>query len=179
MHYLRTFLFLMIFTGFAVSLTGQDDKAGRKSPPATTSANIGAMKIVINYSQPGVKGREIWDNLVPYDKIWRTGANEATTFEISQDGMVEGQMLPAGRYALFTIPGEEAWTFIFNKQPDQWGAYNYDESEDALRVTVKPEPAPFTERLTFRILEKQEQPGGWVTLFWDEQSAGFHLQPAE
>lgn len=172
------FLFALLFLGATVSLSAQQDKSKRPSPPAVASAGIGSMKVVINYSQPGVKDRDIWGSLIPYGQIWRTGANEATTFEISEDALVNGQALPAGRYALFTIPGEAEWTFIFNKVPEQWGAYNYDEAQDALRVTVVPETAEFSERLTFRILEKEGETGGFVTLFWDELSAGFNLQRA-
>jgi hypothetical protein len=99
------------------SVFGQDDKSKRPSPPAQVSEKIGNTTVTIDYSQPGVKGRTIWGDLVPYGKVWRTGANEATTFEVSNDVKVEGKSLPAGKYALFTIPEEDdfsGFTFIFN-----------------------------------------------------------------
>ena len=83
----------------------QDDKSKRPSPPAEASAKVGGTMVTINYSQPSVKSRKIWGELVPYDKVWRTGANEATTFEVSTDVKIEGKTLPAGKYGLFTIPG--------------------------------------------------------------------------
>ena len=117
-----------------------DERANRPSPPRQASGSIGTASIVIDYGSPSVRGREIWGDLVPYGEVWRTGANEATTFEVSEDILVEGEPLPAGKYGLFTIPGEDSWTVIFNKVPDQWGAGNYDAAEDALRVEVTPQP---------------------------------------
>ncbi|RMG72406.1 MAG: DUF2911 domain-containing protein, partial [Bacteroidetes bacterium] len=100
------------------------------------SGSIGTAEITINYGSPAAKGRTLWGDLVPYGAVWRTGANEATTFTVSQDVTIEGQTLPAGTYSLFTIPGESDWTIIFNKTAEQWGAYEYDEAADALRVKV-------------------------------------------
>ncbi|UOR06860.1 DUF2911 domain-containing protein [Hymenobacter aerilatus] len=114
------------------------DKSKRPSPPATASATVGGTKVMIEYSQPSVKGREIFGVLEPYGKVWRTGANEATTFMVSKDVKINGQALPAGTYGLFSIPGKDEWTIIFNKTAKQWGAYEYDEKQDALRVKVKP-----------------------------------------
>jgi len=121
------------------SMSEEDEKASRPSPPRQASGAAGSASIVIDYSSPSVKGREIWGGLVPYGEVWRTGANEATTFEVSEDILVEGQPLPAGKYGLFTIPGEERWTVIFNKVPDQWGAGSYDQAQDALRVEASPQ----------------------------------------
>jgi len=115
-----------------------EDKSKRPSPPATASATVGGAQVKIDYSQPSVKGREIFGSLEPYGKVWRTGANEATTFMVSKDVKINGQSLPAGTYALFTIPGKDEWTIIFNKTAQQWGAFKYDEKQDALRVKVKP-----------------------------------------
>ncbi len=157
----------------------QQDKSQRPSPPTTASSHLGEAKIVITYGSPAVKGRSIWGKLVPYGKIWRTGANEATTFEVSTGIMVEGQKLPAGRYALFTIPGEESWTFIFNKDADQWGAYNYDESKDALRIEANPaKNGEFAERLDFAVVPDGTKEAA-VTLFWEKIAVGFKLTPAK
>jgi len=117
----------------------QTPKKPRVSPPATVTGNIGDAAITINYSSPSVKGRKIWGGLVPYDSVWRAGANEATTFETSAPIKVQGKLLPAGKYGFFIVPKEHGkWTAVFNKQPDQWGAFKYDASQDQLRVDVKP-----------------------------------------
>ena len=118
---------------------GQLDKSKRPSPPAlakeTTSSGV---TISIDYSQPSVKGRTIGKDLEPLDgKVWRTGANEATIFEINKDVTVEGKALAAGKYGLFTIVNGDEWTIIFNKTWNQTGAFNYKEADDALRVKVK------------------------------------------
>ncbi|MFN4122085.1 MAG: DUF2911 domain-containing protein [Flavobacteriales bacterium] len=146
-------------------------KDERPSPPMVAEKDLGAgLKVTIRYNAPGVKGRTIWGDLVPYGKVWRTGANEATTIEVSRDAKLEGNGLFAGRYALFTIPGETEWTVIINKVADQWGAYKYDESKDAFRFTVKPERGEFKERLEFNISDN-----GRVTLAWENVVIGFNI----
>ncbi|TGE20531.1 DUF2911 domain-containing protein [Hymenobacter aquaticus] len=117
-------------------------KPAPASPAATATGKIGAASVTIKYSSPSVKGRPIYGSLVPYGQVWRAGANEATTVEFSKDVMVQGKKLPAGTYALFTIPTEKDWTVIFNKTAKQWGAFKYDEKQDALRVTATPRKAP-------------------------------------
>lgn len=111
----------------------------QKSPPAKVEKKVGDANVIIDYHRPSARERKIMGGLVPYGKVWRTGANNATVFEIDKDIKVEGQTLPKGKYALFTIPGEREWTVIFNKKHDQWGAFNYNEEDDVLRVKVKPE----------------------------------------
>ncbi len=169
-------LALFLVFVFVGAVSAQQDKSQRPSPPATASNNLGETKIVINYGSPAVKGRDIWGKLVPYGKVWRTGANEATTFEVSTDVFINGKRLPAGRYALFTIPGEEEWTVIFNKEADQWGAYNYKESQDALRINVTPQKnAEMVERLTFRVIANGEEEA-YVLLYWEHVVVGFDLK---
>lgn len=108
------------------------------SPPATATGKIKDANITIAYNSPSVKDRKIWGDLVPYDKVWRAGANEATTFETDKDVMVQGKKLPKGKYSFFLIPKESGiWTAVFNKESKQWGAYKYQEGQDALRVDVK------------------------------------------
>jgi hypothetical protein len=124
-------------------------KLPRVSQKSTLTQTIGLTDVTINYSRPGVKGRTIWGDLVPYDKVWRTGANEATTIVFSRDVTIEGKALPAGSYSLHTIPGKTAWTVIFNKKGDQWGSYEYDAAEDALRVQVTPTSGPNVEWMEF------------------------------
>ena len=115
------------------------------SQHASITQTVGLTDITITYSRPGVKGRTIFGGLVPYGKVWRTGANLATQFVVSTDVNIEGQKLPAGTYSLHTIPTPDQWTIIFNKDAGQWGSFSYDQAKDALRVSVKPEKAPMTE----------------------------------
>lgn len=144
----------------------------KPSPAKTTEMNWGEKTMKIEYSSPSVKGRTIYGDLVPYDKIWRAGANEATTMEFNKDVKVNGQDLPAGKYAFFVIPSEGGeWTLIFNKESQQWGAYKYKESEDALRVKAKPSEIDPTESLTYRINDK-----GDVYLDWSTTRIGFKVQ---
>ena len=134
------------------NLQAQELELPRVSPKASVGYTIGLTDIKVNYGAPAVKGRVIWGGLVPYGEIWRAGANEATTVEFSSDVNMEGQALRAGKYALFFIPGEKDWTVIFNKKWDQWGAYKYDETEDAIRFTVEPKMnESLQERLSYSI----------------------------
>jgi len=156
---LQAFLFTAALT-FGLTACAQD----KPSPAAKASGKAGGANITIVYSQPGVKGRKIWGDLVPYGMVWRTGANEATIFETDSDIKVEGQPLAKGKYALFTIPGENEWTIIFIKTSNQWGSYKYKQDDDALRVKVKPGTADMTERMTFTI------GGDKFTLTWEKLS---------
>lgn len=126
---------------FALSdtLTAQPIRTPSASPAATFEQRVGLTDITLNYSRPGVKGRKIFGDLVPYDKLWRTGANMATRIEFSDDVRIEGNALKAGAYALFTIPGRDHWTIVFNSNYNQGGIAQYKESEDVLRVEVTPE----------------------------------------
>lgn len=156
-------------------LTSQTIQAQDRPSPLKEAKVIiaGSVNMEIKYSSPAVKGRTIWGDLVPYGEVWRTGANEATTFEVSRDVLVNGQRLPAGKYAFFTIPGEKSWVLIFNKEPNQWGAYNYKEAMDALRVTVNPKKAKaFSERLEFTVTNK-----GKVALAWENILIPFVVKP--
>jgi len=149
---------LILFASvLSTALFAQKSAKPIASPRDSVSGKIGTSNVVINWGSPAVKGRKIWGGLVPYDKIWRTGANPATTFETSNDIKIKGKTLPAGKYSLFTIPGEKVWKIIFNSQTGQWGikndgSANDDPSKDVLTVTVKPmKSKEFNERLTFKI----------------------------
>ena len=136
--------------------------ASKASPRKEMKGTIGGTQVAVNYSSPSVKGRKIWGSLVPNGKVWRTGADEATTIEFSTDVKVEGQDLKAGKYSLFTIPSDGKWTVIFNEVSDQWGAYNYDESKDVLRVEVGTQAAKgMAEAMDFVIQ------GDAVVLHWE------------
>jgi hypothetical protein len=129
------------------------------SPPATATGKVNGATITINYSSPGVKGRQIWGALVPYDQVWRAGANAATIFETDKDIKVEGKALKAGKYSLYAIPGAKEWTMIFNTQTGQWGVKNdgstsEDPAKDALRVTVKPQKAKAMQERMQYVIDK-------------------------
>ena len=135
----------------------------KPSPAATATGKIGTTDVTVNYSSPAVKGRTIWGGLEPYGKVWRAGANEATTVEFSKPVKVEGKALPAGKYSFFLIPTEKQWTVIFNKEPKQWGAYKYDQKLDALRVMVTPrKSAALAERLAYDVTPKG------LTMRWEK-----------
>ena len=144
----------------------------RPSPKSSVMQTVGLTDMTIVYSRPGVKGRPIWGTLVPYDQVWRTGANEATTIAFSDDVDINGQKLPAGKYSLHTIPGRDQWTIIFNKVADQWGSFKYDEKQDALRVTAKPEKSPFHEWLTFEVPELSSDTAK-VVIAWENLGVPF------
>jgi hypothetical protein len=110
------------------------------SPGAVLTQELGISKVTITYHRPGVKGRKVWGGLVPTGQVWRLGANEATTVELSHDAKIDGKDVKAGKYALFAIPAESEWTLILNRKSDQWGAYFYKAEDDVLRFNVKPEP---------------------------------------
>ncbi|GAB2947370.1 hypothetical protein GCM10027048_10400 [Hymenobacter coalescens] len=145
-------LFLALLVGVLWSVASQAQDAAKPSPAATATGKAGKANVTVKYSSPAVKGRKIWGELVPYGQVWRAGANEATTVTFDQPVTVEGKALPAGTYAFFVIPTEQQWTVVFNKTPNQWGAYKYDEKQDALRVTATPRKASsMNERLTYAV----------------------------
>jgi hypothetical protein len=128
----------------------------RVSPPDSVTGAVKGATITIHYSSPSVKGRVIWGKLVPYDSVWRAGANEATTFETDKPVKVEGKPLPAGKYGFFLLPRADGkWTAIFNSIPNQWGAFKYDQTKDQLRVEVKPQAVSnLVEALNYQITPK-------------------------
>lgn len=121
----------------------------RTSQKSVVTQTIGTTEMSVTYHRPGVKGRAVWGALVPWNEPWRTGANEATRFVTSTDVTVEGQPLPAGSYAVVTIPTPDRWTVIFSKQTDMWGAFGYKPEDDQLRVQVTPQPAEHQEWMSF------------------------------
>lgn len=134
---------------------------------------MAGVEVVLEFGRPSVKDRKVWGGLVPYDRVWRTGADECTTITLGGDVLVEGQALAAGTYSLFTVPGESEWTVVFNRVAEQWGSFNYDESKDVLRVEVEPQSAEFVETLDFQI------DGSDVILRWEELAVPFSLAAAE
>lgn len=169
MKKITAFLTSSLVVLLAVQACGQEKK---QSPKAEAQGTIGETTVEIVYHQPSARGRTmIGGKNVPYGKVWRTGANNATIITFSNDVTVEGEKLAKGKYALFTIPGEDEWTIIFNNVPDQWGAYDYDASKDALRVKVKADqPEEFVETFTITV------EGDGVVLAWENTMVKFGIK---
>src|SRR5512133_2105001 len=134
----RNAVILSLVVLVAIAATAQQVQLPRVSQKASVTQTIGLTDVTITYSRPGVKNRTIWGGLVPYDQVWRTGANEATQIKISSDVTINGQKLAAGSYSLHTIPGKDEWTIVFNGTANQWGSFDYDPAKDTLRVKTKP-----------------------------------------
>ncbi|MBP9119658.1 MAG: DUF2911 domain-containing protein [Ignavibacterium sp.] len=167
---------LILFVLFTKSIEAQNIKQElRISPKAEVMQTVGFTEIRVVYSRPGVKGREIWGKLVSYDAVWRAGANEATKITFSTDVTVEGKKLKKGSYSFFAIPGKNQWTLIFNKVADQWGAFEYNESEDALRVKVKTEKATWQEWLSYTI-NKASDSSAIIRLEWEKIKVPFKVE---
>jgi len=153
------------------ALAQRGDDADRPSKNGKTEGTIDGVNVVLEYGRPNVKGRKIWGGLVPFDEVWRTGANEATTLTVDKDVVIGDGTLAAGTYAVFAIPGEGEWTWIFNKVAQQWGAYEYDQSQDALRVTAKPESTEeHVEAMDFVV------DGSMVKLRWEKLAVPFEVK---
>jgi hypothetical protein len=146
--FLKTaFAALIAMPGLAAA---QQLELPRPNPLAKVSQVVGLTEVAVEYSSPAIKGRKIWGDLVPYDKLWRTGANIATKITFSKDVLIGDKPVPAGSYAIFTIPGKSSWTIALNKNFNQGGTDQYDQSLDVLRVQAKPQTLPASrERLTF------------------------------
>ena len=137
------------------------------SPRATVGQTIGLTDITITYDRPAVAGREVWGKLVPFDSVWRAGANENTVIAFSSPVRVAGQEVPAGRYGLHMIPAQGEWTVILSRQANAWGSFSYDPKEDVLRVKATPIPAEPQERLAYTF----DAPAGdsvIATLRWEK-----------
>jgi hypothetical protein len=145
----------------------------QESPPASAENTVNGVKIKIDYHSPKVKDRIIWGGLERYDKVWRTGANEATTIEVSEDVKIGKNTMPKGKYALFTIPKKgDTWTVIINKEADQWGAFSYKDSEDLFRFDVPVERTlNLNESLKFDV-----QSDGTVVFTWEYKSFKFKIE---
>jgi len=134
----------------ATAAHAQTDKSKRPSPPAEASVSFGSKTVTIDYGAPSMRGRKIFGGLVPYDKVWRTGANEATTLKTDINLKIGNLGIPAGTYTLYTLPEEKGWTLIVNKQTGQWGTV-YDETKDLGRVKMSEGVIPSTPVEKFQI----------------------------
>jgi len=163
----KTLAIAMLMLAAVFTANSQEMKEKKVlSPKATATGEY----VEVHYSQPSMRHRKIFGELVPYGEVWRTGANEATTFEVNRDVKVEGQALKAGKYGLFTVPGENEWTIIFNKTV-KWGAYSYKKEDDVLRVTVKPtKTAAPVEAFNISVGKND------VVIKWENTSAAFKVQ---
>lgn len=162
--YLSTFLLL-----FMLSFS---NLRAQESPKASAQNTVNGVTVKIDYFSPRVRERIIWGGLVPYDEVWRTGANNATTLEVSDNMKIGKNKLPKGTYALFTIPKKgSVWTVIINKVADQWGAFDYDAKQDLFRFDVDVERTiDLHENMEFQVAED-----GTVTFFWEYKSFKFKI----
>jgi hypothetical protein len=145
------------------------------SPAAGVTQTIGITKISVDYHRPGAKNRKIWGDLVPFDQVWRAGANENTTISFSDSVKIEGHDLPPGTYGLHMIPTSSDWTIIFNKNATSWGSFFYNENEDVLRVKVTPVPAEHQEWLVYEFTDLTDN-SCRVTLRWEKLKIAFKVE---
>jgi len=168
----------VICLGLAVCATvfwAQQDKAKRPSPPATATFDLGGGKsVTIDYSSPRAKGRKIYGGLVPFGQVWRTGANEATTFVTNADLMVGGTAVPAGSYTLFTIPGTDKWTLILSKKTGEWGTDYPGATNDLARIDMKASALPAAVE-NFTIAFEKAGMGATLNIDWETTRASIAI----
>jgi tetratricopeptide (TPR) repeat protein len=146
----------------------------KQSPRASVGQAVGLTQITITYDRPAVNGRQVWGKLVPFDTVWRAGANENTVLAFSSPVRIGGQTLAAGRYGVHMIPSQSDWTIILSKQANAWGSFSYDPQEDALRFTTSPVPGEMHERLSYTLDDPTE--GSVVaTLRWEKLAVPFTI----
>lgn len=165
---LTSFLFLILLLINTRDLFAQEAVVPRPSPLAIVSTRYKDTYFKLTYSQPHKKGREVFGNLVPFGEIWRTGANEATEFTVTKNIQVNGTLLLAGTYSLFTIPEKEKWTIIINAEPGLWGSYNYNQTLDVMRFDVPVQSVPgdlVYEAFTLQLDQKNEVAN--LLILWD------------
>lgn len=165
-------LALAMLLGATAVFAQRGDDSSRRSKNGKAEGTIDGVHVKIEFGRPEVREREIWGALVPYDEVWRTGADEATTIAFDRDVLVEGERLPAGTYGLFTVPGKDQWVVVFNKVAKQWGAFTYDAAQDQLRVTVSPRASDHTEAMNIEI------DGNEVVVRWAELAVPFKVAKA-
>jgi hypothetical protein len=166
------FSFILISADLVIA---QQFSTPRSSPMAKLSQMVGVSEVTVVYSRPAVNGRKIWGELVPYNQMWRTGANENTTIELTHEAKINGEKIPAGKYGIQTIPGETEWTVIFSKDNNLSGSSGYKEENDALRIKVKPVTGEHAERLTFEF-EKIGETNAELNLRWDKLSLPLEIE---
>jgi Protein of unknown function (DUF2911) len=195
----RALAALVVLACACAAASAQGIRAPRPSQKASVMQTVGVTDLTITYSRPGVKGRKIWGDppagaaagaatlddararpkdavIVPYGHVWRTGANEATTFTASDDVLVNGQPLKAGTYSLHTIPGPAEWTIIFNSDPGQWGSFTYDEKKDVLRVKAKPETTADSQEWLAYQIDPVGESSARVNIRWEKIVVPFTVE---
>lgn len=171
---LRTLAYAALIAA-SLQSAGAELELPRTSQKATVSQTVGYTVITVTYGRPAVHGRQIWGDLIAFDQVWRTGANEATTVSFSTDVKVEGQKLAAGTYSLHTIPSKNEWTVIFNRAANQWGSFEYDAAQDALRVRVTPRTAEHQEWLLFSF-PRATQSDAELAIQWEKLKVVVHIE---
>ena len=194
MRRLQFFTLMVLTLAFVFELSSpsfaQKDKI-RKSLNSRVTQTLGLdTDITFEFSRPGVKGRKVWGELIPFgmnpgnkyskDKPypWRAGANENSTIEFNKPVLIEGNQLPEGKYGIHMIPSKKAWTIIFSKKNSEWGSFSYDEKEDALRITVIPENASHQEWLTYGF-DNLDGKSALAFLHWEKLKIPFNVKVAE
>jgi Protein of unknown function (DUF2911) len=164
------FVFFISLTSFAQINTPA------ASPSTVLSQTLGLTKITIDYSRPSVKGRKVFGDLVPYGKVWRTGANKITSIKFDDEVYVNGAAMKAGSYGLYTIPGKGEWTIILNRDDKQWGAYDYDIKKDIIRFNVQPiQPEQFTEQMSIDFVEFTPT-SAYLSIKWESTEVRFKIE---
>src|SRR5262245_17862666 len=197
-------LTVLAFVMSCVSVNAQV-RTPRPSPKASVMETIGVTDVTITYSRPGVKGRKIWgdplpgqvesvkgeatlDNqnvrpkdavIVPWGHVWRAGANEATTFQVTDDVLINGQKLPAGSYSLHTIPTKDEWTIVFNGTANQWGSFDYDAAKDTLRIKAKPQWGNESQEWLAYSIEPVTDDSAQVNIRWEKINVPFTVKVAD
>jgi len=198
-----SFFALLLLTVVAGSAAAQAPSVRfpRPSQKASVMQSIGVTDVTITYHRPAVKGRKIWGDplpgqadtkgeatlddqnarpkdaaIVPWGHVWRAGANDATVFEVTDDVLINGQKLPAGKYSLHTIPNKDEWTIIFNSDAGQWGSFSYDQSKDALRVKAKPEWVADSQELLQYTIPSETANTAQVVLRWEKVRVPFTVE---
>jgi hypothetical protein len=169
---------MKLFPAIAImlmTLNGYSQLTPQPSSTQTITQQFGLGTITLTYSRPNVKGRKIFGYVEPYNAIWRTGANSATTLLFSDDVVIEGHPVPAGEYGLFSIPGEKEWTIILSKKPKQWGAYSYSAADDFLRFTVQPVQLPRPVETLTLAFENMFPTSGELHLLWENTFLAMHM----
>jgi len=164
-----------LLTGRAQAQESTKLELPRPSPYATFKQTVGLTDVTIVYSSPAVRGRKIWGSVVPYDEVWRAGANECTKLTLSTSATIEGKSVAAGTYCLFLLPTKAGWTFILNKDTSLWGTDKYKATDDVLRVPATATTIPPRERLAFSVLDFSDT-AGTLAMEWDTVRVGVKFE---
>ena len=148
----------------------------KKSIPKEAHGQIGETHMMIHYHAPAVRGRMIWGGLVPYDEVWVTGAHSATSWEFTRDIVINGTTISEGKYAIFTIPGKERWTFIINRNWDQHLTDEYNPEEDVIRVELIPQVLPVNKERLFYAISKESDKSGLLSIGWEKVKINIPFQ---